>query len=174
MTDSQNRWARYDLWDERHLSLDRFAVEDPENGFCASASPNDPAPSLVIEHGRIIEMDGIPASEFDMIDEFIARHYFDLTIAEAAMAMDSLEFAQMLVDVNVPRERLVKLSAGMTPAKLAETLGHLSMLELAFANSKLRCRRQPGNQAHVTNAKDDPLQMAADAATAALYGFDEI
>jgi len=174
MTNSQNNWSRYDLWDERHLNLDRFAVEDPENGFCASASPYDPKPSLLIENGRIIEMDGVPASEFDIIDEFIARHYFDLAIAEEAMAMDSREFAKMLVDVDVPRERLVKLSAGMTPAKLAQVLGHLSTLELAFANSKLRCRRQPSNQAHVTNAKDDPVQMAADAATAALYGFDEI
>jgi propanediol dehydratase large subunit len=174
MANSQNNWARYDLWDERHLSLDRFAVEDAENGFCAAASPHDPKPSLKIENGRIIELDGVPASEFDMIDEFIARHYFDLTIAEEAMALDSREFAHMLVDVHVPRERLVKLSAGMTPAKLAEVLGHLSTLELAFANSKLRCRRQPSNQAHVTNAKDDPVQMAADAATAALYGFDEI
>jgi propanediol dehydratase large subunit len=174
MANSQNNWARYDLWDERHLSLDWFAVEDPENGFCAAGSPRDPKPSLVIEHGRIIEMDGVPAAEFDMIDEFIARHYFDLTIADAAMAIDSREFAQMLVDVNVPREKLVKLSAGMTPAKLAQVIGHLSTLELAFANSKLRCRRQPSNQAHVTNAKDDPVQMAADAATAVLYGFDEI
>jgi len=174
MANSQNQWARYDLWDERHLSLDRFAVEDPENGFCASGSPRDPKPSLVIKDGRIIEMDGVPAAEFDMIDEFIARHYFDLTIVEEAMAIDSREFARMLVDVDVPRERLVKLSAGMTPAKLAEVMGHLSTLELAFANSKLRCRRQPSNQAHVTNAKDDPVQMAADAATAALYGFDEI
>src|SRR5215213_337076 len=174
MATSENHWARYDLWDERHLSLDRFAVEDPENGFCAAASPFDPKPSLIIEGGRIIEMDGVPASEFDMIDEFIARHYFDLTIAGEAMAIDSREFARMLVDVDVPRERLVKLSAGMTPAKLAEVLGHLNTLELAFANSKLRCRRQPSNQAHVTNAKDDPVQMAADAATAALYGFDEI
>lgn len=174
MANSQNQWARYDLWDERHLNLDRFAVEDPDNGFCAAASPHDPKPSLVIENGRIIEMDGVSASAFDMIDEFIARHYFDLTIAEQAMAMDSREFAHMLVDVNVPREKLVQLSAGMTPAKLAEVLGHLSTLELAFANSKLRCRRQPSNQAHVTNAKDDPVQMAADAATAALYGFDEI
>ncbi|HET6824213.1 MAG TPA: propanediol/glycerol family dehydratase large subunit, partial [Anaerolineales bacterium] len=156
MSESQNHWARYDLWDERHLSLDRFAVEDPQNGFCASASPYDPKPTLVIENGRILEMDGVPASEFDMIDEFIARHYFDLTIAEEAMAIESREFAHMLVDVNVPRERLVKLSAGMTPAKLADVLGHLSTLELAFANSKLRCRRQPSNQAHVTNAKDDP------------------
>jgi propanediol dehydratase large subunit len=73
MANSQNNWARYDLWDERHLSHDRFAVEDPENGFCAAASPHDPKPSLVIEHGRVIEMDSVPASEFDMIDEFLAR-----------------------------------------------------------------------------------------------------
>ena len=39
-----------------------------------------------------------------------------------------------------------------------------------------RCGRAstPGNQAHVTNAKDDPLQLAADAATAVAFGFDEI
>lgn len=174
MANSQNHWARYDLWDERHLSLDHFAVEDPENGFCAAASPRDPKPSLLIENGRIIELDGVPESDFDILDEFIARHYFDLSVAEEAMAIDSREFAQMMVDVNVPRARLVRMSAGMTPAKLADVLGHLSTLELAFANSKLRCRRQPSNQAHVTNAKDDPVQMAADAATAALYGFDEI
>ncbi|MEO6623690.1 MAG: propanediol/glycerol family dehydratase large subunit [Burkholderiaceae bacterium] len=169
-----NHWARYDLWDERHLSLDRFAVDDPANGFCAADSPADPKPSLVIEHGRIVEMDGVPAADFDLIDEFIASHYFDQSVAEAAMALDSREFARMLVDVDRPRAELVKLSAGMTPAKLAEVVGHLSTLELSFANSKLRSRRQPSNQAHVTNAKDDPVQMAADAATAALYGFDEI
>src|SRR6185436_12069469 len=169
-----NRWARYDLWDERQLSLDRFAVDDPANGFCAADSPADPQPSLVIEDGRIVEMDGVAAADFDMIDEFIARYYFDLRVAEAAMALDSREFARMLVDLDRPRTELVKLSAGMTPAKLAQVVGHLSTMELAFANSKLRSRRQPSNQAHVTNAKDDPVQMAADAATAALYGFDEI
>ncbi len=62
----------------------------------------------------------------------------------------------------------------MTPAKLAEVVAHLSSLEIAFAYSKMRARQTPGNQAHVTNAKDDPLQMAADAATAVAFGFDEI
>jgi len=167
-------WARYDLWDERQLSHDRFAVDDPANGFCAADSPADPRPSLVIEHGRIVELDGVPEADFDLIDEFIAHHYFDLSVAAEAMAIDSREFARRLVDVNWPRPALVRLSAGMTPAKLAEVVGQLSTLELSFANSKLRSRRQPSNQAHVTNAKDDPVQMAADAATAALYGFDEI
>ena len=38
----------------------------------------------------------------------------------------------------------------------------------------LAARKTPGNQGHVTNAKDDPLQLAADAATAVAFGFDEI
>jgi hypothetical protein len=51
---------------------------------------------------------------------------------------------------------------------------HLNALEIAFAYSKMRARKTPGNQAHVTNAKDDPLQLAADAAVAVAFGFDEI
>src|SRR6185312_11109002 len=37
-----------------------------------------------------------------------------------------------------------------------------------------RGRRTPSNQAHVTNRLDDPLLLAADAATAAAFGFREI
>ena len=44
----------------------------------------------------------------------------------------------------------------------AEIVAQLSSLEIAFAYSKMRARKTPGNQAHVTNAKDDPLQMAAE------------
>ena len=62
----------------------------------------------------------------------------------------------------------------MTPAKLADVVSRLNALEIAFAYSKMRARKTPGNQAHVTNAKDDPLQLAADAATAVAFGFDEI
>jgi propanediol dehydratase large subunit len=40
--------------------------------------------------------------------------------------------------------------------------------------TKLRVRRTPSNQAHVTNRLDDPLLLAADAATAAAYGFREL
>jgi propanediol dehydratase large subunit len=43
-----------------------------------------------------------------------------------------------------------------------------------MAMTKLRARRTPSNQAHVTNRLDDPLLLAADAATAAAYGFREI
>ena len=33
-----NRWQRFADWDERPLRLDKFAVEDPDNGFAAFAS----------------------------------------------------------------------------------------------------------------------------------------
>jgi propanediol dehydratase large subunit len=38
----------------------------------------------------------------------------------------------------------------------------------------MRARRTPSNQAHVTNRLDDPLLLAADAATAAAFGFREV
>jgi propanediol dehydratase large subunit len=169
-----NRWRRFAEWDERPLRLDRFAVEDAENGFSAFRSPHDPKPSVQIEGGRVVEMDSVAERDFDMIDLFIARYHLDPEVAPEAMAMPSGQLARMLVDMNVQRSQLVRLAHGMTPAKLAEVVSELNALEIAFAYSKMRARRTPGNQAHVTNAKDDPLQLAADAAIAVALGFDEI
>ncbi|TCT10765.1 propanediol dehydratase large subunit [Tepidamorphus gemmatus] len=171
---SANRWRRFDDWDRRPLRLDNFALEDPDNGFCAMSGPHDPAPSALVRNGRIVAMDGRDEAEFDMIDLFIARYHLDPAIVEEAMGTDSLEIARRLVDLTTPREELVRLAHGMTPAKLAEVVAHLNALEIAFAYGKMRARATPGNQAHVTNAKDDPLQLAADAATAVAFGFDEI
>ena len=171
---SSNRWRRFAEWEERPLNLDRFAVEDAENGFAVFSSPHDPKPAVEIMDGKLLSMDGRQVADFDIIDMFIARHHLDLAMAETAMRMDSLAIARMLVDINVPRADLEKLARGMTPAKLVDVVGKLSALEIAFAYSKMRQRKAPGNQAHVTNAKDDPLQLAADAATAVALGFDEI
>ena len=169
-----NRWKRFSDWDERPLRLDQFAIEDPENGFAAFSGAQDPAPSVTFEAGRLVEMDGVAVANFDMIDEFIARHHLDPAVAEEAMAMPSTEVARMLVDMNVPRSELTRLARGMTPAKLAEVVAQLNAMEITFAYSKMRARQTPGNQAHVTNAKDDPLQLSADAAIAVALGFDEI
>jgi len=174
MTDRANRWRRFDDWDERPLRLDNFAVEDPANGFSAFASPADPAPGVRVADGRIAVMDGVAAADFDMTDAFIARYHLDPATTEAAMAIPAEELARMLVDPSVPRAELVRIAHGLTPARLAEAVARLSALEIAFAYSKMRARRTPGNQGHVTNAKDDPLQLAADAATAVALGFDEI
>src|SRR5690349_15548053 len=161
---SPNRWQRFNQWDKRPLRLDRFAREDAANGFAATRSPADPKPTLKITDGRVVELDGVAEAEFDLIDEFIARHHIDIAVAEEAMALDSRDFARRLVDIKVPRGAVTRLAKGMTPAKLAEVMSHLSTVELMFAQTKLRARRSPANQAHVTNAKDDPLQLAADAA----------
>ena len=174
MTTGANRWQRFADWDQRPLRLDRFAAEDPENGFSAFHGKNDPQGSLVIENGSVTVLDGVPQAEFDMIDFYIARYHIDPSVAEEAMAIPAAELARMLVDMNVPRAELTRLAHGLSPARLAEAVAHLSALEIAFAYSKMRARRTPGNQAHVTNAKDDPLQLAADAATAVAFGFDEI
>ena len=53
-------------------------------------SPYDPSPSLVVASTadgtqEIVELDGKPASEFDVIDEFIARYGIDLAVADEAM-----------------------------------------------------------------------------------------
>jgi len=62
----------------------------------------------------------------------------------------------------------------MTPAKLARSLAQLRPIELGMGMTKLRARRTPSNQAHVTNRSDDPLLLAADAATAVAFGFREV
>ena len=174
MNETPNRWKRYADWDERPLRLDKFAAEDPANGFSAFSSPADPKPGIAITGGQVDSLDGVLEHDFDMIDRFIARHHIDPAIAPEAMAMESGAVARMLVDMNVPRKTLTRLAHGMTPAKLADVVSRLNALEIAFAYSKMRARKTPGNQAHVTNAKDDPLQLAADAATAVAFGFDEI
>ncbi|MBL8791257.1 MAG: glycerol dehydratase, partial [Rhizobiales bacterium] len=174
MSDTPNRWQRFSDWDARPLRLDRFAAEDAAHGFAAFSSPADPRPGIGISAGTVVSLDGVMAHDFDMIDRFIATYHIDPAIAPEAMAMDSADIARMLVDMNVPRERLVRLAHGMTPAKLADVVSRLNALEIAFAYSKMRARKTPGNQGHVTNAKDDPLQLAADAATAVAFGFDEV
>jgi propanediol dehydratase large subunit len=160
--------------DRQRVNLDGFAVEDAELGLTALRSPHDPRPSLVVKDGRVVELDGVAEAEFDSIDTYIARHGLDLSVADEAMALSDVEFARLLVDPAVPRGEIIRLSAGATPAKLARVLALLRPPELVMAMTKLRARRTPSNQAHVTNRLDDPLLLAADAATAAAFGFREI
>ena len=166
--------GRFRFMNEQRVNLDGFATPAPELGLVAFNGLNDPAPSLLITAGRIVEMDGRSESDFDSIDEFIARHGIDLSIAKEAMGIDSGDFARRLVDPNHSRKSIVRLASGMTPAKLAEVLSLLSASELVIAMTKMRARRTPSNQAHVTNRSDDPLLLAADAATAAAFGFREL
>jgi propanediol dehydratase large subunit len=166
--------GRIRFMDAQRVNLDGFAVEDAELGLVAMRSPYDPEPGLVILQGRVTELDGVPEERFDSIDAFIARHGLDLDVAAEAMALPDVEFARKLVSADVPRSEIVRLSAGATPAKLARVLALLRPPELCQAMTKMRARRTPSNQCHVTNRLDDPLLLAADSATAAAFGFREI
>jgi propanediol dehydratase large subunit len=166
--------GRIRFMDEQRVNLDGFAVEDPALGLVALHSPADPAPSLRVVDGVVAELDGKARDEFDTIDSYIAAHGIDLAVAPEAMALDDVAAARLFVDPAVPRAEVVRLVAGMTPAKLAGVVALLRPAELMMAMTKLRARRTPSNQAHVTNLLDDPLLLAADAATAAAYGFREL
>lgn len=158
----------------REINKDTFIQEWPEAGLVLLGAPADPLPSLRLENGVIVEMDGKPREQFDMIDTFIARHSIAVDVAEEAMGTDSLHLARMLVDIHVPRADVIRLINGLTAAKLVEVVSHLNVVEMMMALQKMRVRRTPANQAHVTNRKDSPALLAADAAEAAFRGFAEI
>lgn len=167
------RSKRFETLAERPVNKDGFIEEWPEMGFAAMHSPYDPKPSIKIQNGKVMELDGVPREKFDFIDQFIADYVIRPDRAEKSMAMDSLEIARKIVDINVPRKEILKICSGITPAKLAEIICHMNVVELMMAMQKMRARKMPGNQAHVTNLKDDPVQLAADAAECALRGFSE-
>ncbi len=165
---------RFEALDARPVNQDGFVTEWPEVGLIAMSCPNDPKPSIRIEGGKVVELDGKQRADFDMIDTFIADYGIKLDNAEAVCKMDSCELASKLCDINVPRAEVVALTTAMTPAKITEVVSKMTVLEMMMAVTKMRARKSPANQAHVTNLKDHPVQIAADAAEGALRGFAEL
>lgn len=167
------RSKRIEILDQRPVNKDGFINEWPEMGFSAMSSPYDPQPSVKVMDGVITEMDGKKQKEFDFLDQFIADYGINIDKAESAMAVSALEIARMIVDINVSRKEILDLVSGITPAKMVEVINYLNVVELMMGMQKMRARKVPGNQAHITNLKDDPVQLAADAAEGALRGFSE-
>src|SRR5262245_19470264 len=165
---------RFASRERRDLHKELLVSPYPELGLVAADGPRDPTPERIVEGGVVTRMDGRSEGEFDVIDRFVVSHGLDLDITAEAMALDDLELARMLVALDVPRAELVRLARGLTPAKLARVVGLLDPVELMLALKKLRARRAPSNQAHVTNLKESPALLAADAAEAARRGFSEI
>ncbi|SEP23429.1 propanediol/glycerol family dehydratase large subunit [Propionispora vibrioides] len=168
------RSKRVQALEARPVNQDGFVVDWPEVGLIAMGSPNDPTPSIKVQNGKIVEMDGILRDKFDFIDQFIADYAIDASIAEQAMAMDSTEIAKMLVDIHVPRQEIVKIVRGLTAAKLVDVFNQMNVVEMMMALQKMRARKTPSNQCHITNVKDNPVLIAADGAEASLRGFDEM
>jgi propanediol dehydratase large subunit len=169
----EHRSERFRVRATAPLRRETLISPEPALGLIAMNGPGDPRPSLVVEGGVVTELDGKPRERFDTLDRFIAAHGIDLTIAPEAMALSDETLARLLVDVDTPRAELVRLARGLTPAKLAHVAGLLDPVEMMFALKRLRARRAPANQAHVTNLKESPALLAADAAEAALRGFAE-
>ena len=165
---------RFEKLEERPVNRETFIHPWPQVGMIATDSPSDPEPGLKVEAGRIVEIDGVERQNFDLIDYFIAEHSLDPMAAPGAMATASLEMARMLVDINVTRRQVLSITSACTPAKLVDIIRQMNVLEMMMGLAKMRARRQPANQAHVTNRKEHPALLAADAAEAALRGFSEI
>lgn len=168
------RSKRFEALAARPVNQDGFVEEWPEVGLMAMGSPNDPTPSIKIENGKIVEMDGVARSNFDFIEQFIADYAIDVKVAEKAMAMDAAAIAKMLVDVNVSRQEIIDLVRGLTAAKLVAVFNTMNVVEMMMAMQKMRARKIPSNQCHITNVKDNPVLIAADGAEAAARGFDEM
>ncbi|WIL71654.1 propanediol/glycerol family dehydratase large subunit [Pediococcus acidilactici] len=167
------RQKRFEELEKRPIHEDGFIKEWPNEGLVAMMGPNDPKPSIKIENGVVTELDGKKRADFDLIDLYIAKYGIKLENAEKVMAMDSTQIAHMLVDPNVSRKDIIAITTAMTPAKAEEVISKLNFGEMIMATQKMRPRRTPATQSHVTNIRDNPVLIAADAADAALRGFPE-
>lgn len=166
--------GRFAVLAERNINKETFVEPWAEAGLMVADSPYDPIASLRLHEGQVIEMDGRQRSDFDALDLFIANHALNLDVAEEAMSIPAQQIARMLADINVPRQQVARLVSGCTPARLVEIMRHMNVLEMMMGMAKMRVRRVPANQAHVTNFREHPALLAADAAEAALRGFAEV
>ena len=119
MSEVPRRSDRFVAREARELRKELLISPWPELGLVAFDGPNDPEPELVVEDGRVTRIDGRGADEFDVIDHFLALYGLDLDAASEAAALTDEALAHQLVDVDVPRDELVRLSRGLTPARLA-------------------------------------------------------
>ena len=97
---------RFEVLSQRPVNQDGYVKEWVEEGFIAMESPNDPKPSIKIENGTIVELDGKRREDFDLIDTFIANYAINLERAEEVMNMDSRKIANMILTPSVPRSEI--------------------------------------------------------------------
>ncbi|MER3487563.1 MAG: propanediol dehydratase, partial [Chloroflexota bacterium] len=102
---SERRSRRFQAREARGLHRELLISPYPELGLVAMDGPSDPVPSLVVEDGRVVEIDGRREEDFDVIDHFLARYGIDLEAAAEAAALSDEEIARSLVDVDCRRER---------------------------------------------------------------------
>jgi propanediol dehydratase large subunit len=165
---------RTDILEDRPVNLDGFVEEWPEKGLVAMESAFDPEPGVRVGDGVIVELDGKPRADFDFMDTFIAAHAIDIATTEASMAVPSDEIARMIIDPRTSRDEVLAVIRGLTPAKILDVVRLMNVVEIMQGMQKMRARRTPANQAHSTSARDNPIQVAVDAAEGAVRGFAEL
>jgi propanediol dehydratase large subunit len=124
------RSKRFQELEGRPVNQETFIEPWPEAGLIPMDSPLDPAPSLRIEAGEVVEMDGKSRGEFDLLDHFIVSHALNSEVAELAMETPSEQIARILVDINVSRAEVLELVSGCTPAKLVDIVRHMNVLQM--------------------------------------------
>jgi len=72
------RSDRFVAREQRELRRELLIEPLAELGLVAMNGPNDPEPSLVVEGGHVVELDGRREEEWDALDHFIVRHGLDL------------------------------------------------------------------------------------------------
>ena len=163
-----NRWKRFADWDERPLRLDKFADRRRGERLFAFYQPARSKAGTDIGVGRVIDvMDGVGVGRLRH-DRPLHRPLSHRSGDRAGSHGDALargradagrhERAAQRARAPRPRHDAGQARRGRRPA--------LMRSRSPSPIRKMRARKTPGNQAHVTNAKDDPLQLAADAATA--------
>ncbi|MEN8808291.1 MAG: propanediol/glycerol family dehydratase large subunit, partial [Desulfobacterales bacterium] len=68
------RQKRFEVLADRAVNNDGFIKEWLDVGLVGMESSNDPKPSIKVEGGKVVELDGKSRDEFDMIDIWIADH----------------------------------------------------------------------------------------------------
>src|SRR5260370_11926762 len=93
---------RFAVLATRDINKETYVTPWPEAGLIVTDSPYDPAPSLRIDNGKIVEMDGKAAADFDAIDTFIASYGIDLAVPAAPLPTPPPPPPPILVDPPSP------------------------------------------------------------------------
>ena len=76
------RSKRFEKLEQMPINKDGFSYEWEEVGLITMESRFDPKPSIKVENGVIVEMDGIKREDFDSLDKFIADYGIKVENAE--------------------------------------------------------------------------------------------
>ena len=105
-------WVASGSWTSNGSTSTASPTRTSDSAWWPWRAPTTPSPPWSLRDGRVAEMDGRSAEDFDALDALIAAHGIDLSVAEEAMALDDVAFARLFVDFAVPRAEVVRLVVG--------------------------------------------------------------